>query len=245
MLARFMISGSSVQGVQLRETIEKVARGSGLKGYAENSSDGKVKVLFVCNKNKKRIKDCFVTVLDICKKTGIMSKKDIALVNFNEKNISHLEFDDTYPDKKTEESLLKTDFYVKREHEMQEMVWALQGAGKVFLSASSKIEELLNYKKLEVVGRLKSVKKELMHIQSNLSTSHDPVCTKQFIADPLFDFTVKEKEEDDLIRQLIEFYHQYVDYNISKSKPDAQKTMIVTMIDELILLIDKTIEEDF
>jgi len=243
MIARFIISGTSVQGVQLRETITKIARNLELKGQVRNLLDGTVEVLFVYRDNGEKIKKCLKKSIEIVEKKGLIDKKDVKEIRINEKTINEFEIDDTYEDKNMENKMNDRDFTIIREHELRETVWALHGAGRVFLSASKKVEDLLNYKRDEVIGRLKSVKKELLHIQSDIKNVDDPVCLKQFIADPLIDVSVGEQEERDLMRMLIEFYYNFVQYKKQEKKPPETEEIIIRQIDTLQKMIDVEIEK--
>jgi len=140
------------------------------------------------------------------------------------------------------ENRLKNEkrFIVEREHELKETVWALQGAGKVFLSASRKVEALLGYKEREVVGRLMSVQKELLYMQDHPGGLKEPVCLKQFIADPLIDLEAKPGKPD-LIRDMIEFYHEYVSSKEREEKMDPQQ--LVKRINNLHQGIKEQIEK--
>jgi len=203
-LCRIVIDGetaSSVQGAELRETVQKIARGMGITGQIRNVK-GKPRVEVICGKEKS---DLLFEEINKLKKRGD--------VLFRIKNI--FKTDELFDDFQ--------DFDVVREDDLSEMVWALQGAGKVFVSASKKVEDMPGYKKSEVIGRLESVKKELLYAQGNIVNVDDFVCLKQFISDPLIDFTAEEKEEEDLIRRLIEFYHEFLYLKKYKEKLDEDK----------------------
>jgi acylphosphatase len=226
MIYRYIISGDNVQGIQLRETIAKDANHYCLQGQTRNLLTGEVEAIFLCEKNEDAIKKCIGESIDKIIKSGLLDGDEIESIRINEKNRNEPEPEEI-TDEKTEERLKKTKFTLVREAELREMVWALQGAGKVFLSASLKVETLLGYKEKEVRGRLESVKRELLHIQSHMENVDEPICLKQFIADPLIDITAGKSEEKDLIRGLIEFYHDYVSYKKRKtSTPEAEKEFI-------------------
>lgn len=247
MIARFIISGPSVQGIQLRETIYKKARKNELQGRSKNLTDGTVKVLFVYkdkdNETKKKIIECLKDSIKAVMKSGLIDEWDAKNILINEKTADKITIDDdSYDDKNTENRINSNKFFtITREHEQQEIVWALQGAGKVFFLASQKIENVLIYKKMEVVGRLESVKKELLHVQSNLRNVDELVCVKQFISDPLIAIDKEKGETNKLVEHLIEFYHQFEHYRKNKVKTENEDIRFITMIETIEKEIDRTI----
>jgi acylphosphatase len=241
MIHRFIISGDNVQGIQLRETIAKEANHSGLQGQARNVLTGEVEAIFICGKNKDAIKKCIDESIGKVIKSGLLDGEEADSIRINDKNRQDSEPEEITDDK-TEERLKQGKFLLVREAELREMVWALQGAGKVFLSASSKVETLLGYKEKEVRGRLESVKRELLHMQNHIENVHEPVCIKQFIADPLIDMTAGKNEEEDLIRDLIEFYHDYVSYKKKGSRTPEAETEYTERIKILIEGINRQME---
>lgn len=230
MIHRFIISGDNVQGIQLRETIAKEANHSGLRGQTRNLLTGDVETIFLCEKNEDSIKKCISESLDKVIKSGLLDGDEADSIRINDKK-RHESEPEEVTDEKTEERLKKSKFTLVREAELREMVWALQGAGKVFLSASLKIETLLGYKEKEVRGRLESVKKELLYMQSSFENVDDPVCLKQFIADPLMDLTAGEDEEKDLIREFIELYYEYRAYQKKAGHSEEEKNEMAMKIE--------------
>jgi len=238
MIHRFTISGDNVQGIQLREEVVKTANHARLKGRARNLLIGDVELFFVCDDNAKQIKECITQALSAVAGSGLLEKEEIESIMINGNKVQAFE-PELITDEKTEEALKKTKFELVREHELREIVWALQGAGKVFLSASTKVERLLGYKEKEVRGRLESVKRELLHIQSHMENVDEPICLKQFIADPMIDITAGKSEEKDLIRGLIEFYHDYVSYKKRKTGTQEAEKEFIERIKKLIEGIDQ------
>lgn len=213
MIARLTVSGDNIQGVQFREILARAANKRSLKGKARNLGNGDVELLFLFKENEQDIRDCIANTFESIRRTGLIGGEDVDSIKINDKGLGEYSVKGEIADPETEKRISESKrFILTREHELQEIVWALQGAGKVFLVASKEVEELLGYKKVEVVGRLESVKRELLYIQLNIKNVDDPVCIKHFIADPLIDFSAGEKEEGDLIRNLVEFYHDYVSY---------------------------------
>ena len=121
-LVRIIIEGetaSSVQGAELRETVQEIAGKIGIKGQIRNVK-GKPKVEIICEKEKS---DLLFKEIERLKE-----RKDTL---FKIKNVTKTDklFDDFQ------------DFDVVREDDLSEMVWALQGAGKVFYFAEKMRQE--------------------------------------------------------------------------------------------------------
>lgn len=233
MIAKFIISGDSVQGIQLRETIAHIASQCQLKGYAKNLLNGDVEVLFIRKDNDNGIKKCLKDAVETCRNAGLISHEDADKITINERSVNLFEVGDkTITDEALEQEMTtEKNFKVVREHELREIVWALHGAGRVFQSASEKVAEMLNYKEREVNGRIKSVKRELMHVQNNLTNVDDLVCLKQFIAEPLIDVSIGKPEEEDIMRMLIEFYYDFLRHKNTGSPSEKE---LVARINQLI-----------
>lgn len=241
MIARFIINGPNVHGVQLRETVVNLGRSLRIKGQARNLLNGTVEVLFIYADNGEDIKKCLQRAILKLRENGMIDRSDFESVRINGKTVNEIEINDTYEDKAIEEKINADDFTIIREHELQEIVWALQGAGRVFQFASKKLEGMLHYKRVEVIGRLRSVEKELMHIQNNIADVDEPVCLKQFIADPLIDLSAEKPVEEDLLRSLIEFYYGFIKYKKDYNKLPEKETEIIKTINKLQEMINKEI----
>ncbi len=241
MIRRFIISGDNVQGIQLRETISKEANHSGLQGQTRNLLTGEVEAIFLFENNEDAIKKCISESINKVIKSGLLDGDETDSIRINDKKRPESEPEEVI-DEKTEEHLKKSKFTLVREAELREMVWALQGAGKVFLSASLKVENLLGYKEKEVLGRLESVKKELLYMQNSFENVDEPVCLKQFIADPLIDLTPGEDEEKDLIRGLIELYYEYRAYKKKERHSEEEKNEMALKIERRQTEIGRLIE---
>ncbi|ODS36249.1 MAG: hypothetical protein A7316_01400 [Candidatus Altiarchaeales archaeon WOR_SM1_86-2] len=241
MLAKFIVSGATIQGVQFRETLSKIAKNLELKGQVKNLHKGDVEVIFLYNDNEGIIRKCFEKTIGTLKEKELIDEWDAGDIKIDGNSLNEFEVY-KLDDPKTERKI--KDFRIIREHELKEMTWALQGAGRVFLSASKKIEGVLKRKKEEVIGRLNSVNQELLYAQTNLKNVDDLVCIKHFIADPLIFVSVGEQDEEDLIKMLIEFYYEFLRYKKLKEHiTDKDEEDIVERIDALRERICKEIQK--
>jgi len=117
----FVFSGSAedIHGIGLRESIRGIAIGvaKGILGEVRNNKkDGTVSV--------------------ICQAEYAVAEEFLKNILAGEKKIDkHTKTQVDYPDEKASKF---NSFTVKREDELSEMVWALQGAGKVFSSVEEK-----------------------------------------------------------------------------------------------------------
>jgi acylphosphatase len=233
MINRFIISGDNVQGVQLRESFVKAANNLQLKGQIRNLPNGEVEIIFLFKENEEDIRKCITQALVKLAEKGLLDGEETKSIRINGEKIDSFH-SSNLTDEKTEEYLEVNNFILVREHELKETAWALQGAGRVFFVAAEKVDSLLGYKEKEVRGRLESVKRELLHIQSHMENVDEPICLKQFIADPLIDITAGKSEEKDLIRGLIEFYHDYVSYKKRKTSTQEAEKEFIERIKKLI-----------
>ena len=103
-----------VQGVYFRQIIKEIADGDELmlKGQVRNLKDGSVEV--ICECERRKAKNFYDSIIRKAKAKGIRIKE--------EKCITPTE--DIFEFKK--------EFKIIREDDLREMVWALQGAGRVF-----------------------------------------------------------------------------------------------------------------
>ena len=215
-----------VQGVQLRETIRGVANKLKLKGAVENHKNGSVIAIFVCGKaQEETIKNCIVASLNKVKNSMELHEKELEEICINEKPIESFELK-LISDEQTEKELEKEDkFVVRREHELQEMVWALQGAGRVFSNSAKTVKHVAKQKEIAAHKRLHSVILELNHVQSDIAVLKkidDLACLRQFIIDPLIEFT--DGNDDEFLRELIELYYAFKRYSLDTfSETDTSK----------------------
>ena len=122
---RIMIIGetaNSVHGSELREYIQRIANNMSINGQIRNIK-GDSKVEIICEGEKEKLDNFF-------KKIKKLEKCKDKLFNIKEVN--------------NEEELFEfKEFKLVREDELSEMVWALQGAGKVFYATEkTRIESL-------------------------------------------------------------------------------------------------------
>ncbi|MFH1126858.1 MAG: acylphosphatase [archaeon] len=228
MITRICITGPSVQGVQLRETIRSIANKLKLKGAVENHKNGSVMAIFVYTKEQEdNIKKCILGALEKVKKSMEISEPEFSEICINEKPIDSFELN-KIDDKQIETELIKEDiFVVRREHELQEMVWALQGAGRVFSNSAKAVKHVSEQKEIAAHKRLNSVMLELMHVQTDISGLRcidDLVCLRQFIIDPLINFT--DGHDNELLDEMIELYYMFKRYNKEKLSEENTKILI-------------------
>lgn len=125
---------------------------------------------------------------------------------------------------------------VKREDDLHEMVWALQGAGTLFSMATDKIDRLLEFKEDERTMQLASIKCELAHAQDNLGNATNPelICLKHFIPNPLIAL------EPETLKRFVEFYHDFVEFR--ETPEDKRNNNLKTMSEKVANMLKK-IEE--
>lgn len=138
-------------------------------------------------------------------------------------------------------------FEVKREDDLHEMVWALQGAGTLFSMATEKIDRLLAFKEEERRMPLISIKCELAHVQDNLDNakSLELICLKNFISNPLIAL------EPEVLKRFVEFYHEFVEFREApedkrKNNREMMSKKVTDMLEKLEELEEslKTGEKD-
>lgn len=110
-IRKIVIEGPQIQGVTLREKIKKIADDIKIRGFVRNLKDKKT-VEIICIKD-----DNYNNFFDVLNKIKNDDKFEINKI--------------TEHDHLLDENHFK-DFEIKREDDLQEMVWALQGAGKMF-----------------------------------------------------------------------------------------------------------------
>lgn len=130
-------NSSDVQGIGLREEIREIAVKIGINGVAKNEKkNGKVKVVCLVQNDEKAAE--FFSKILASQNPLIRGKIDEqkskkTKITFDPPQTNH-QFD---------------GFHIEKEDELTEMVWALQGAGKVFaLQETNRITSLnraLNY----------------------------------------------------------------------------------------------------
>lgn len=161
---RIIIKGSttsSIQGINLREKIEKFVKTPidgvrlDIKGKVRNLKNGNVEIT------------CFGS--DVQKLYDkIMEWKG------DQDDGSHVDFKECvmydYPDKEILES---TDFVIERSDDQSEMVWALRGAGSQFLASTKALNKIndtiIERDKKRAIGRLLTLHYELIHNRDQLA----------------------------------------------------------------------------
>lgn len=114
-LIRIIIKGPNIQGVNLREKVKELADDNKIsRGFIRNVREkGTVEIII---RKMEAEKDAFIKGLESLK------------VERDSMKIDSIEVKDTFFD----EDDLGDEFTVRREDDLHEMFWALQGAGKVF-----------------------------------------------------------------------------------------------------------------
>lgn len=110
---KIKITGIQIQGVTLRENIKEFANEKGFGGFVRNNKQLET-VEVICK--KKNEKAFLKEIEDIKKKDSDIIKIDKAIPR------NYIIDENGFPN----------EFIVKREDDLHEMVWALQGAGRVF-----------------------------------------------------------------------------------------------------------------
>lgn len=176
------ITSSSIQGVNLRERIEKFVKtpidGESLdiKGKVRNLKNGKVEVICF-GKDVQRLYNQIAKWKEKPETEAGIDCKDCRLLDY---------YDD--------EIVSYTDFVIERSDDQSEMVWALRGAGNRFAESTKELrrltqgitkihDNLLDRDKKLVIGRLLTLHYELIH---NLDQLADPaICRGRINLDAL------------------------------------------------------------
>ena len=155
------LTSFGIQGVNLRETIEKLVNepevGDPLEinGWVENLKNGNVKVIY-----RGKDEELFYNQLKALKKK--YKCKDFYPFEHNDPEILDLE-----------------DFVVKRADDLSEMVWALRGAGYRFAQSTKTLEEIhesiLKRDKDIVKGKLLMLHQELANIIVEFGSDKDKI----------------------------------------------------------------------
>lgn len=184
-LARILIKGeleTDVHGTGLREEVCKIAKSFQIEGRVENIK-GLPVVQVVCKKDKSA---AFIDNLrkelprhSLFGNIKIQDPQDYILADYEK---------------------LKDEFEIVRSDELTEMVWALQGAGKMFRHAQkAQMETRANSMMAAVRAELISMMNVCDDIQAGYITRFCPVATEHFIKEP-------PELDDTPIERLREFY---------------------------------------
>lgn len=229
-LWRVVVKGERVQGVGFRERAAHALTrlNPSVKGFARNLKEsGEVELTLLFDGDKTSLEDTINGIIKgiakempMVKGAMIDSKKTVLLEDsYTERQIRELE-----------------RFEVKREDDLHEMVWALQGAGTLFSMATDKIDQLLEFKEEERTMQLASIKCELAHAQDNLgnATNLELICLKNFIPNPLIAL------EPETLKRFVEFYHDFVEFR--ETPEDKRNNNLKTMSEKVANMLKK-IEE--
>jgi len=162
-MKRIVITGltaTDVQGITLREKVERLAKQLGAKGFVRNVK-GKSEVEVICDADKA--KELFEGIGRIRERLGGM---------FAIGEPTETLFDEF------------TDFTIKREDDLTEMVWGLQGAGKAFLSAEDVREEMRKKRLMRgLKGEISSISDRIEDVKSGVGTFRT-ICMENFLKEP-------------------------------------------------------------
>lgn len=230
-LWRIVVKGQQIQGVGFRERAAYAFNTLEIKGKARNIKEtGEVEFLLLSDHGEEALRQVIAGVIE---KTGELIP--IAL----EAKIAHIA---PVEEKYLEDTIAGVEkFEVLREDDLQEMVWALQGAGNLFMTATKTINELLRYKKNEMSMRLKAIRCELAHAQNKMGNAKnlDLLCLGNFIANPLVSI------HPETLQPLVDFYHDFAEFMAIREEEERKKEMtnMANRIKKIMELVEK-IEKD-
>ncbi|MBI2675365.1 MAG: hypothetical protein HYX24_02820 [Candidatus Aenigmarchaeota archaeon] len=169
-LRRIKIRGRDIQGVNLREKIKEMSKGK--IGFVRNRKDRNL-VEIICKLDHAE---------EIKKNLDIWKERMKDFIKIDSIDIVENFFD--------KDDFKEGEFEIKREDDLQEMVWALRGAGKVF----SDLE------KQRVIGLIEGVKMEINRISDWLAglspnksnDKFDPKSLSNFLMQHPIPFEAKE-----------------------------------------------------
>jgi len=224
-LWKLLVKGQQIQGVGFRERAAYAFNTLGIKGNARNIKEtGAVEFLVLSDKGEESLRQ---VILGAIEKTS-----DLMPIARDAKIELILPVEDSHLENKLSK---QEKFEVVREDDLHEMVWALQGAGNLFMTATKTINELLRYKKDERFMRLASIRCELAHAQNNIGAAKnlELVCLKDFIANPLVNIDAGK------LQRFVDFYHEFAEF---RAAPEGERknelTKMSTKMDEMIRLTE-------
>lgn len=226
-LWRIVVKGQQIQGVGFRERAAYAFNTLEIKGKARNIKEtGEVEFLLLSDQGEEALRQVIAGVIE---KTGELIP--IAL----EAEIAHIA---PVEEKYLEDTIAGVEkFEVLREDDLQEMVWALQGAGNLFMTATKTINELLKYKKNEMSMRLKAIRCELAHAQNKMGNAKnlDLLCLGNFIANPLVSI------HPETLQPLVDFYHDFAEFKAIREEEERKKEMtnMANRIKKIMELVEK------
>lgn len=212
-LWRVIVKGERVQGVGFRESASHALNKSNIKGFARNLKEsGKVELTLLFDGDESALRGLIKGII------GKISEKMPAAEG------AEIDRTDRLTDDYTERQISQSErFEVRREDDLHEMVWALQGAGTLFAMATEKIDLLLEFKEEERAMRIASIRCELAHAQEKLQNAKnlELACLKEFIANPLIDI------DRDALKRFVEFYYEFAEFR--EAPEDKRKSNLETM----------------
>jgi len=219
-LMRIIIQGKTatdVQGIGLRDKIQRIAKDMVIKGMVRNVK-GEPKVEIICEAERaNELYERIEKLKNEIRGNFIVNKPSAQLFD---------EFD---------------DFYIKREDDLTEMVWGLQGAGKAFKEAEKMREE--NRKRMLIKSLTQELNSILVHIDKlrhkEPVSSLRVICLENFLREPPLDIN------DDLMKNLNDLYDLCVETNDLLKNGDGEYVNIImenlNRIEHLVITIEQKI----
>ena len=217
---RIIIQGKTatdVQGIGLRDKIQRIAKDMVIKGMVRNVK-GEPKVEIICEAERaNELYERIEKLKNEIRGNFIVNKPSAQLFD---------EFD---------------DFYIKREDDLTEMVWGLQGAGKAFKEAEKMREE--NRKRMLIKSLTQELNSILVHIDKlrhkEPVSSLRVICLENFLREPPLDIN------DDLMKNLNDLYDLCVETNDLLKNGDGEYVNIImenlNRIEHLVITIEQKI----
>lgn len=199
----FLLEGDQIQGIGLREALKRICAGLEIGGFVRNREDGKVEM--ICKASQKQRETLASTIALEIPKNLLIHGPTMAATEINEATI-----------KRQYGTIDFAVFSVKRDSDLREMVWGLQGAGYLFLLVErkrqrNKIEGLIN---------------ELTNV---LDCTQKSALGERFRFKRLENFLLEPAVKEDLVKPLEEVYQKILDYNneLEKSQTNHEALKII------------------
>jgi len=218
-LWKIILSGPRIQGIGLRDKITEYCNIHTIKGRIKNLPTGYVEVIFLEEEKTldEFLKGLSENVFHPMKKSGILK----ATPEIRKKEI-------------TDELLLnelveKGKFFVEPADDLQEIVWALKGAGEVFNISAKEVRKIVKNQRQEKKTRLDSLITELSYSQPKLASikekEHQLICLRHFLEEPMI-------EDEDVIKRLVKFYYEFMDF-IQRKEEEKDKRKRAKLIEDM------------
>ncbi len=190
-LWEFVLWGhEDLHGIQLREKIKKLADEKNIVGMVQNEKSNGTVMVRCYAQGSEQANEFFEKILVI--NDPLIENKIDQLKSEKRKVILEPE----------EKKPFQQEFKINREDELSEMVWALQGAGKVFAIAEEQREKH-HQQKLE-----QALEHGLAHISNKASElKANPKSVRHFILLTIEQFLREATAKNDLITNLYELYY--------------------------------------